>query len=111
MEHDKREKPWDPVERKQHLLDILKALKNKDEIRILFICLGNICRSPYAEVMFEKMVNETAGCRKKFYISSGGFISNANLHEFTRRALLENGVPRSRIDRFQPRAMRRHKSE
>ena len=26
--------------------------------RVLFVCLGNICRSPAAEIIFKKMVKE-----------------------------------------------------
>ena len=27
-------------------------------MRVLFVCLGNICRSPLAEAMFRQMVKE-----------------------------------------------------
>ncbi len=38
-------------------------------VRILFICHGNICRSPMAEFVFKDMVKK-AGISDKFYISS-----------------------------------------
>ena len=38
-------------------------------IRVLFICHGNICRSPMAEFVFKNMVKEL-GISDKFYISS-----------------------------------------
>ena len=38
-------------------------------IKIMFVCHGNICRSPMAEFIFKKMVEEK-GCGDKFYISS-----------------------------------------
>lgn len=39
------------------------------KIRVLFICLGNICRSPMAEAIFRHMVEE-AGLSQRFEISS-----------------------------------------
>ena len=38
-------------------------------IKILFICHGNICRSPMAEFVMKKLVSD-AGLEKSFYISS-----------------------------------------
>lgn len=40
-------------------------------IRILFVCLGNICRSPAAEAVFTHLVNE-AGLAASFAIESAG---------------------------------------
>lgn len=37
--------------------------------KILFVCLGNICRSPMAEYIMKKMVND-AGREGEFEISS-----------------------------------------
>jgi len=39
--------------------------------RILFVCLGNICRSPTAEGVFRKLVTD-AGLADRFQISSAG---------------------------------------
>jgi len=33
-------------------------LKNKSVINVLFVCLGNICRSPTAHGVFQKMIND-----------------------------------------------------
>lgn len=38
-------------------------------IRVLFVCHGNICRSPMAEFLFKDMVNKK-GKNKDFYIAS-----------------------------------------
>ena len=43
-------------------------------IRVLFICHGNICRSPMAEFIFKKIVSN-AGISDKFYIASAA-VSN-----------------------------------
>lgn len=40
-------------------------------IKVMFVCLGNICRSPMAEFVFKKMV-EDAGMGGSFYIASAG---------------------------------------
>ena len=37
--------------------------------RVLFVCHGNICRSPMAEFIFKAMVNEM-GLEKEFYTES-----------------------------------------
>lgn len=39
--------------------------------KILFVCLGNICRSPGAEAVFKYLV-EKKGLEDKFYIDSAG---------------------------------------
>ena len=33
-------------------------MRRKSNVRVLFVCLGNICRSPLAEGLFQKKVNE-----------------------------------------------------
>ena len=40
-------------------------------INVTFVCLGNICRSPMAELVFKKMVEER-GLKSSFNISSFG---------------------------------------
>lgn len=42
-----------------------------DKTRILFVCHGNICRSPLAEAVFRQVVNE-AGMAAEFEIDSAG---------------------------------------
>ena len=37
--------------------------------RIMFVCHGNICRSPMAEFIFKKIVSD-AGAEDKFFVSS-----------------------------------------
>lgn len=41
------------------------------KIRLLFICLGNICRSPAAHGVMQQMVDE-GGIADRFYIDSAG---------------------------------------
>ncbi len=42
--------------------------------RVLFVCLGNICRSPAAEIIFRQIVEE-AGLAESFVIDSCGTAS------------------------------------
>ncbi|MDE5811407.1 MAG: low molecular weight phosphotyrosine protein phosphatase, partial [Muribaculaceae bacterium] len=37
---------------------LLSSLKNKEKIKILFVCLGNICRSPAAEGVMRRSVED-----------------------------------------------------
>lgn len=48
-------------------------MKNPKLIRVLFVCLGNICRSPAAHAVFQAMVN-MAGLGEKFQIDSAGIL-------------------------------------
>lgn len=41
------------------------------QIKVLFVCMGNICRSPTAEGVFTKLVNDN-GTRDRFVIDSAG---------------------------------------
>ena len=46
-------------------------MENIDKTRILFVCLGNICRSPAANGVMEQMVAKQ-GLQDKFLIDSAG---------------------------------------
>lgn len=67
-------------------------------IKILFICHGNICRSPMAEFIMKKMVDER-GLSDKFYIESAatsseeiwGGIGNP-VYPPARKELLKHGI-------------------
>src|SRR5574344_923387 len=43
------------------------------EIRILFVCLGNICRSPMAETIFNKIIEDHQAA-DRFVVDSAGLI-------------------------------------
>ena len=47
--------------------------EKKGEYKILFVCLGNICRSPSAEAVMKKLVQD-AGLDGRIKIDSAGII-------------------------------------
>ncbi|MEN7342728.1 MAG: low molecular weight protein-tyrosine-phosphatase [Pseudomonadota bacterium] len=47
------------------------TLDSESQIAVLFVCMGNICRSPTAEAVFRKRVSE-AGLSDAFRIDSAG---------------------------------------
>lgn len=66
-------------------------------IKVLFVCLGNICRSPMAEALFKHMVNER--CLTRFFeIGSAGTeeynaLVGAGIHSGTKNILKQMRVP------------------
>ena len=69
-------------------------MQNKKHL-ILFICHGNICRSPMAEFVLKHLVKQR-GVEDDFYIASAATsyeeIGN-DIHRGTRRKLKEEGIP------------------
>ena len=66
-------------------------------IKVLFVCLGNICRSPMAHMVFQAMVNEK-GIGNNFEIDSAGTegyneLCNAGIHRGTKEILRRHNVP------------------
>ena len=66
-------------------------------IKVLFVCLGNICRSPMAQFVFMQMVKDR-GLDDKFEIESAATESynemcHAGIHYGTRDILTEMKVP------------------
>jgi protein-tyrosine phosphatase len=74
-------------------------MKAKQKISVLFVCMGNICRSPTAEIVFAALV-EKAGLSEQFQIDSAG------THDYhigeapdgrTQRAALRRGYDMSQL--------------
>ena len=68
-------------------------------IKILFLCHGNICRSPMAEFVMKKLVSDAG--RSDIVIESAALHTDEignDIHYGTRRKLVEMGIP------FAPRA-------
>jgi hypothetical protein len=89
-----------------HTFDVLQGRATNDaKTAVLFVCLGNICRSPTAEAVFTDVVKK-AGVQNQFLIDScgtgggspdwympGGFSYHEGLHimYFTLHACLPCG--------------------
>lgn len=50
----------------------VSSLVGADKIRILFVCLGNICRSPAAEGVMKAIVDAHPGQQSRWIIDSAG---------------------------------------
>ena len=74
-------------------------MSEKSDIRVLFICMGNICRSPTAEGVFMRKVHE-AGLAERIRIDSAGthayHIGNPP-DERTQRSALRRGYDLSSL--------------
>lgn len=63
-------------------------------INVLFVCLGNICRSPMADGVFQNMV-EAAGLSDKIHIDSAGtagYHVGETAHRGTLKTLKKHGI-------------------
>lgn len=72
------------------------GVKEEIMIKVLFVCLGNICRSPMAQIVFENMIKEQ-GIENNFEVDSAGTegynaMCNAGIHRGTKEVLKKNGV-------------------
>lgn len=73
----------------------LKSKINKRKIKILFVCLGNICRSPMAEFIFKDMINKK-GLSDKFIVKSAATsyeeVGN-DIHYGVKEKLIQKNIP------------------
>ncbi len=68
--------------------------KTHKKYRILFVCHGNICRSPMAEFVMKDLVKK-AGREEEFYIESAATSTEEignNVYPPARRKLAEHGI-------------------
>jgi protein-tyrosine phosphatase len=70
------------------------VMRQQQPLGVLFVCMGNICRSPMAEAVFRHMVRE-AGLADRISIDSagtGGWHAGEQPHRGTLGVLHKNGV-------------------
>ena len=69
--------------------------ENKRKIKVLFVCLGNICRSPMAEFIFKDMINKK-GLNDRFIVKSAATsyeeIGN-DIHYGAKDKLTQKNIP------------------
>ncbi|MCA9996950.1 MAG: low molecular weight phosphotyrosine protein phosphatase, partial [Anaerolineales bacterium] len=64
-------------------------------ITVLFVCLGNICRSPMAEAVFQQLV-QAAGLGEQIRVDSAGtgdWHVGEKAHYGTRQVLAKHDIP------------------
>ena len=75
-------------------MKIIKSLENNKIIKILFVCHGNICRSPMAEFVMKDLVKK-AGQEDRFVIESAATSTEEignGVYPPARRKLAEHGI-------------------
>ena len=77
---------------------------------ILFVCDANTCRSPMAEAMLKKMLNDFAKEAKEVKVDSAGIApsarDNSDITFDVRWLLKQDGIP---VDNFRSKDLKRHK--
>lgn len=64
-------------------------------VNVLFVCHGNICRSPMAEFIFKKMVRD-AGLEREYYVESAAVSAEdlgSPVYPPARHCLASHGIP------------------
>lgn len=76
-----------------HKLDnIVNSLKNKAETKVLFVCLGNICRSPAAEGILQAIIDRE-GAQNSWTVDSAA-TSSYNIGRQPDRRMLAHAAHR-----------------
>jgi len=74
-------------------------------MKILFVCSSNVCRSPYCEFHFKRLMEEYPALKEMVTECNSGAVFNRSkkLHDKAKKALLTEGFSESVIDGHKPR--------
>jgi protein-tyrosine phosphatase len=79
------------------------------EFRLLFVCTGNVCRSPFAEILTRHLLSRRLGdpAATRFPVSSAGVraVAGAPMHAHSRDQLAHWGLDGAAADRFVARQL------
>lgn len=82
--------------------DLIKNEKN--DVKISFVCTGNIIRSAYAEYLAKKYFHPKNGTSKKVIFDSGAcYHQNSYIHPLSKRLLLQEGFTEEQVTAHKPR--------
>jgi protein-tyrosine phosphatase len=83
--------------------------REETEFRLLYVCTGNICRSPFAEIFTRHLLIGRLGGRAAaaFDVASAGVqaVVGSGIHACTREELAPWGLHRAAADRFVARQL------
>ncbi|NVM55175.1 MAG: hypothetical protein HWN66_15825 [Candidatus Helarchaeota archaeon] len=88
--------------------DLLIQLREKDEIIVLFLCAGNIVRSPMAEMLLELELEKKHGQTRIKAKSGATTFFNDVIMNITKDLLIQEGVPPERLFKFYPRNVKKY---
>ncbi|MDD6808127.1 MAG: hypothetical protein PUD72_06770 [Oscillospiraceae bacterium] len=72
-------------------------------MKVLFVCSQNMCRSPYCEYMFRKLVSESPVLNGKIEVHSSAVMSPVkSIHENTAKALMNEGFSKEEVYAHKP---------
>lgn len=87
---------------------LISRLREKEEITILFLCSGNIVRSPAAEMLLELELSKRFGTTRIKATSGATTYFNQRIMDFTKDFLLKEGISAERIYKFNPRNIKEY---
>ena len=76
-------------------------------MKILFVCSSNVCRSPYCEFVFGRLLEAGEVLKGKVEVDSAAVLNHSErLHPKSRQALLNEGFTAEELDAFRPKHIR-----